>query len=71
MMLFNIIYMRIKTQSHLTLIKEGAAHYDENKSKMNLNRFCFGWHAKKIFNWFEEHFDSFHDIVDVVINLLP
>lgn len=69
-MIPNIIYMIIKTHSHLTLIKEGAAHYGEKKSKMNLNRFCFGWYANKIFNWFEEHFDSFRDIVDIVVNLL-
>ena len=31
---------------------------------------CFGWYANKIFNWFEEHFDSFRDIVDIVVNLL-
>lgn len=55
--------------SHLTLNKEGATRYGENKTKMNLNRFYIGWFAHRIFQWVEEHSDSIFEIIDFVSNL--
>ena len=55
--------------SRLTFIEEGATRYGENKTKMNLNRFCIGWFARKIYQWIEEHYDSIHEIVHILTNL--
>ena len=62
--------MRNVSLRRLTLIKEDATRYGEEKSKMNLNRFSVGWFSAKICKYVEEHFDNLHEIINVLTDFI-